>query len=127
MAEVKRQRLTDKRRSPCPVSCGLDLFGDRWTLLIVRDLFCGRSRFKELAGSPEHIPTNSLSERLSRLIRHGIIETTTSADGSKHLAYQLTSKGRALLPILKAMRDWGLKWQPGTLAHLSPAMSDESL
>ncbi|MEQ1842043.1 MAG: transcriptional regulator, partial [Verrucomicrobiales bacterium] len=46
------------RRSPCPVSCALDLFGDRWTLLIIRDLFLGRSRFKDFTASPEGIPTN---------------------------------------------------------------------
>ena len=55
------------RRSVCPLACGLDLFGDRWTLLIVRDLLAGDRRFKDFTGSPEGIPTNILSERLVRL------------------------------------------------------------
>lgn len=108
------------RRSPCPVACGLDIFGDRWTLLIIRDLFCGKSRFKELANSPERIATNLLSERLTRLLRAGIIEKVKSADGSKHRAYRLTPKGNALRPMVEAIRDWGLQWEPGTEARLSP-------
>jgi len=80
----------------------------------------GRSRFKELAASPEGIATNLLSERLARLQRHGIIETMTPTDGSKHLAYRLTKKGKALKPILDGIRDWGLKWEPGTEAKMLP-------
>jgi DNA-binding HxlR family transcriptional regulator len=110
------------RRSPCPVACALDIMGDRWTLLIVRDLFLGRSRFKDFSVSPEGIPTNILSERLERLRRHGIVGQVPAADGSKRLAYVLTEKGRALGTVLKAMRDWGLAWEPGTqaLANLKP-------
>jgi len=108
------------RRSPCPVSCALDLFGDRWTLLVIRDLMLGRSRFKEFAGSPERIPTNILSERLARLIEGGLIERVPADPGGKRLAYQLTEKGRSLRPIVEALRDWGLKWQPGTEVGLLP-------
>jgi DNA-binding HxlR family transcriptional regulator len=96
------------------VACSLDLFGDRWTLLVVRDLFLGRSRFKEFMASPEGIPTNILSDRLDRLLRRGIAEQIPAADGGKHLAYRLTPKGEALGSVLKAMRDWGLGWEPGT-------------
>ena len=104
----------DPRRSPCPVACALDLFGDRWTLLVIRDLLLGRSRFKEFAASPEGIPTNLLSERLARLLRHGVVVQVPPADGSKHLAYRLTDKGEALRPVLAAMRNWGLGWERGT-------------
>ena len=104
------------RRSVCPLACSLDLFGDRWTLLVVRDLLFGDRRFKDFSGSPENIPTNLLSERLSRLLNHGVIVRVTPPDGSKHLAYRLTPKGEALRPILAAMRDWGLQWEPGTQA-----------
>jgi DNA-binding HxlR family transcriptional regulator len=100
------------------VACSLDLFGDRWTLLIVRDLFLGSSRFKDFTASPEGIPTNILSDRLERLRRQGLIEHMPAADGTKRLAYRLTAKGRALGPILKAMRDWGLKWEKGTVAAI---------
>src|SRR5215471_13466695 len=92
-ASPRRSSQTDQRRSPCPVACLLDIVGDRWTLLVVRDLFLGRSRFKDFAASPEGIPTNILSERLERLLAHSIVEHVPAEDGTRRLAYQLTSKG----------------------------------
>lgn len=106
------------RRSPCPVACSLDIFGDRWTLLVVRDLMFGAERFKDLTAAPEGIPTNILTDRLGRLQQTGIVELTAAADGSKHPAYRLTDKGQALKPILGAMRDWGLAWEKGTKVRL---------
>lgn len=111
---VKKGAAAEPRRSPCPVACSLDLFGDRWTLLVVRDLFLGRARFKEFTAAPEGIPTNILAERLERLLAHGIIEQIPAEDGTKRLAYRLTEKGQALRPVLKAMRDWGLAWVEAT-------------
>ena len=108
------------RRSPCPIGCSLDIFGDRWTLLIVRDLFVGRTRFKDFAASPEGIPTNILAERLERLLEHGVVEQIPAEDGTKRLAYRLTEKGKALEPLLKAMCDWGLAWDKSTRAMLKP-------
>ncbi len=102
------------RRSRCPVACSLDIFGDRWTLLIVRDLFLGRARFKDFTASPEGIPTNILTDRLERLMAHGIIEQIPAEDGTKRLAYRLTEKGKDLGPVLKTMRDWGLAWDKST-------------
>ena len=106
------------RRSVCPVACALDLLGDRWTMLVVRDLMLGRSRFKDLAASPERIPTNLLTERLKRLADGGVVEKVPAADGSKRLAYRLTAKGEALRPALLALRDWGLAWEEGTRVAL---------
>ena len=103
-----------RRRSPCPVACSLDLFGDRWTLLIIRDLFFGRTRFKDFTASPEGIPTNILADRLERLLAHGVVEQIPAEDGTKRLAYRLTEKGKALGPVLKALRDWGLAWDKST-------------
>jgi DNA-binding HxlR family transcriptional regulator len=100
------------------VACSLDLFGDRWTLLVIRDAFLGRSRFKEFTASPEGIPTNILADRLARLVASGILEQEPSEPGSRHLAYRLTQKGRALAPVLRSLRDWGLAWVPGTKALL---------
>lgn len=105
-----------ERRSPCPVACGLDIFGDRWTLLVVRDLMLGRSRYKEFASSPEGIPTNLLADRLERLLRHGVVRRIPTAPGAKQFGYELTEKGHALRPLILAIRDWGLKWEPGTEA-----------
>ena len=107
-----------ERRSPCPVACALDLFGDRWTLLVIRDLMLGRSRFKDFAASPEGIPTNILSERLAPLVEGGGATRGPAADGSKRLAYRLTDKGESLRPVLAAIRDWGLAWEPGAEARL---------
>lgn len=106
------------RRSPCPVACSLDLLGDRWTLLVVRDLFLGRTRFKDFSASPEGIPTNILSDRLARLVESGIAEQIPASEGMKRRAYQLTEKGKTLRPILIALRDWGLRWEKGSRVSL---------
>ena len=118
MYAVRSESLPVHRRSPCPVACGLDLFGDKWTLLVVRDLMLGAERYKEFAGSPERIPTNILAERLKRLQSGGVIEQVPATDGSRHPGYRLTAKGKALRPVLRALRDWGLKWEEGTEARL---------
>lgn len=111
---VKKPAAAVPRRSCCPVACALDIFGDRWTLLIVRDLFLGRARFKDFTAAPENIPTNILADRLERLQAHGVIEQIPAADGTKRLAYRLTEKGRALGVVLKSLRDWGLTWEKST-------------
>jgi DNA-binding HxlR family transcriptional regulator len=115
-----REEVTD-RRSPCPVACSLDLLGDRWTLLIVRDLMLGYGRFKDFTTAPEGIPTNILSDRLERLTTNGIVEQIPAADGSKRMAYRLTEKGDALRPVLRTLRDWGLEWIGGTVAARAKA------
>lgn len=114
------RRATLPRRSPCPVACLLDIVGDRWTLLIIRDLMFGHTRFRDFSASPEGIPTNILSDRLGRLLRHGVVGQIPAHDGTKRFAYQLTEKGRSLRPLLEAMRDWGLKWEKGTRAMSGP-------
>jgi DNA-binding HxlR family transcriptional regulator len=99
------------------VASALDLFGDRWTLLVVRDLFLGRSRFKDFTASPEGIPTNILTDRLERLVSGGVIRKIP-LEGGKRFGYGLTEKGESLRPILLAMREWGLRWEEGTRALL---------
>jgi DNA-binding HxlR family transcriptional regulator len=96
--------------------------GDKWSLLVVRDLLLGKSRFKEFAAAPEGIPTNILSERLERLCQAEIIHQIPAEDGTKRLAYELTEKGRALRPVILAMRNWGLRWQEGARALLPPKL-----
>jgi DNA-binding HxlR family transcriptional regulator len=100
-----------KRRSPCPVACTLDLVGDKWTLLVVRDLFCGKAFFKDFAASPEGIATNILADRLAKLGAAGLAEAHAGG-------YRLTPRGRSLLPVLEAVKDWGLAHIPGTEARL---------
>ena len=109
------------RRSPCPVACALDLLGDRWTLLIIRDLFLGRTRFKDFTASPEGIPTNILSDRLERLLEQGVVSQIPVVEGGKRMAYALTEKGLALKPILFSLRDWGLQWEEGTRIGMTEA------
>jgi len=107
-----------KQRSRCPVAYSLDIVGDRWTLIVIRDLFLGRTRFRDFIASPEGIPTNILSERLERLLDHDIVEQVPTAEGARRLAYRLTKKGKALRPVLDTMRDWGLSWGRGTKVML---------
>lgn len=115
-----------ERRSPCPVACSLDIFGDRWTLLVVRDLMLGRSRFKDFIASPEGVPTNILSERLERLVRHEIVERVALGEGSKRFGYVLTKKGESLRPVLQAMVGWALQWEEGTRVGLQPLVGNSA-
>jgi DNA-binding HxlR family transcriptional regulator len=93
------------RRSPCPVSCTLDVLGDRWTLLVVRDLMRVKRRFGELLDSPEQIPTNILADRLKRLVSLGVIVSQRYSDHPPRFEYALTPKGEDLRPVLRAMSD----------------------
>ena len=102
-------------RSPCPVACSLDLLGDKWTLLVVRDLLLGKTTYTEFRQSPERIPTNILAERLKRLLAAGIIVKSRYQDRPARYAYRLTEKGRDLAPVLSAMIDWGNRHIPGTI------------
>ena len=102
-------------RSSCPVACSLDLFGDKWTLLVVRDLLLGKTTYTQFQKSPEGIPTNILAERLKRLQTSGIIEKSRYQERPVRYAYHLTEKGRDLRPVLSAMIDWGNKYIPGTV------------
>lgn len=107
------------KRSVCPVSCSLDILGDKWTLLIVRDLFLGKQHFKEFLQSPEKIATNILSNRLERLLTNELIRQVNSDLYPGRKSYVLTGKGKRLLPVVKAIRDWGLENIEGTEVKLT--------
>ncbi|MBB38463.1 MULTISPECIES: helix-turn-helix domain-containing protein [Hyphomonas] len=97
-------------RSHCPINFVLETFGDKWTLLIVRDLmFKGKSTFLEFAQSDEGISTNILSDRLKRLETHGIVSKETSPDNRSSLIYSLTDRGKDLLPIMVEITAWSAK------------------
>ncbi len=106
------------RRSPCPVACTLDILGDRWSLLVIRDLFAGKRRFRDLVASPEGIATNILASRIERLAEAGLIAADASPDRAGSSEYRLTGRGESLLPLLTALRDWGLEHIPGTAARV---------
>jgi DNA-binding HxlR family transcriptional regulator len=99
----------------------LDVIGDRWTLLIVRDLFAGKRRYGEFLGSPEGIPTNILAERLKRLEGAGLLESVAYSEHPPRYEYQLTQRGRDLAPVLDALADWGLEQFPGTRRQVTRA------
>jgi DNA-binding HxlR family transcriptional regulator len=103
------------RRSRCPVSCTLDVLGDRWSLLVVRDLVRGKTRYAEFLESKEHIPTNILAERLKRLVAAGIVKPRRYSSRPPRVEYLLTAKGEDLRPIVRAMADWGVKHAGGQL------------
>jgi DNA-binding HxlR family transcriptional regulator len=107
---------TDFKRSACAVANTLDLIGDKWSLLVVRDLLLGKRTYGELADSPEGIPTNILAERLKRLESAGIISSAAYQDRPVRYAYTLTKKGTALGDVLLALVRWGKEYIPGTRA-----------
>ncbi len=104
------------------MACSLDVLGDRWTLLVIRDLFAGKARFGEFMAAPEHIPTNILADRLKRLERAGLISSTPYSAHPRRVDYHLTDRGRALEPVVDAIAVWGLEQFPGTRRR-SPAAS----
>jgi DNA-binding HxlR family transcriptional regulator len=93
----------------CPVARTLDLIGDRWTLLIIRDLFLGKTRFSDFRKSMPAPPPKLLSERLERLETHGLVERVVYSKRPLRAEYRLTTKGRSLHPVLSTMVDWGLE------------------
>jgi DNA-binding HxlR family transcriptional regulator len=105
---------TLERRSACPVACSLDVVGDRWTLLVIRDLFAGKHRFGEFLASTEGIPTNILAERLKRLEAAGLVAALPYSERPLRHEYHLTDRGQALAPVLDAIAVWGLAQFPGT-------------
>jgi DNA-binding HxlR family transcriptional regulator len=115
--------LPEDRRSGCPIATTLDLLGDKWTLLVIRDLlFRRKRRFGELLESPEGIPTNILSDRLRRLEEHGIVEKSLYSTRPQRYEYRLTARGADLFPVLRAMAEWGLRHIPGTSAPPEEAL-----
>ena len=107
-------RIKNKFRSGCPIATSLDLVGDRWTLVIVRDLLTGKSRFGDFLKSPERIPTNILTDRLERLEAFGLIEKSSYQDNPVRFDYRLSEKGADLLPALQAVCVWANKHLPDT-------------
>jgi DNA-binding HxlR family transcriptional regulator len=101
------EKQLDPWRSQCPVARTLDLIGDRWSLLIVRDMLLGRSKFQQFLASPENIPTNVLSSRLKLLESSGLVKASLYQRHPPRFAYTLTDKGKKLAPVIRAIADWG--------------------
>ncbi|SNR41185.1 transcriptional regulator, HxlR family [Flavobacterium sp. ov086] len=102
---------TSKKRSECPLSCSLDVFGDKWSLLIIRDLiFNEKSTYNDFLKSEEGIATNILASRLKALEENGIIEKSAHPDSKAKNLYKLTTKGIDLLPIIVEVYIWSDKY-----------------
>ncbi len=93
-------------RSGCPIASTLDLVGDKWSLVIVRDMVTGKKRFGEFMASPEGIKTNILTNRLRRMEGAGLVERRAYQTKPPRFEYLLTERGNALLPVLQAMCRW---------------------
>jgi DNA-binding HxlR family transcriptional regulator len=103
-------KIEQRRRSGCPVSISLETLGDRWTLLVIRDLMVrGYSTFKQFKESDERIATNILSDRLRRLERNGLVNAEPHASDRRRASYRLTEKGMDLAPLLLELLIWGAK------------------
>jgi len=113
-AERERLRAMSFKRSDCPLACTLDVVGDKWTLLIVRDLLLGRSSYSEFLNAGEGIPTNILARRLRRLEDAGLVEKGPARGPRARFAYRLTETGRRLGPIVGALFEWGRTQIRGT-------------
>ena len=105
-------------RSVCSIASGLDVLGDRWSLLIVRDLIVhGTRTYSEFRESPEHVASNILAARLRLLTSLGIVERTNPGGAARNNAYRLTPSGAALRPVLEELGKW-------SQAHLKTYHSD---
>ena len=100
--------MTRRYDQICPIASTLDIIGDRWTMLILRDLFLGASRFNQFLQSSPGLPSKLLSDRLKKLEEHGLIERSVYSQHPLRAEYRLTAEGATLQPVLRAIAAWGL-------------------
>ena len=101
----------DKYRSDCPIACTLDVIGDKWSLLIIRDVMLrGKMSYSEFLNSEEGIATNILVARLAMLEKEGILVREVAPENKSKYIYRLTHKGADLMPIIIEVMDWGAKY-----------------
>jgi DNA-binding HxlR family transcriptional regulator len=107
---VPAKKPSPKRRSGCPLNASVEMVGDRWSLLILRDMMLrGFRTYKEFLQSYEGIATNILADRLKKLIAHGIVTTQEDSSDGRKLFYVLTPKGLDLAPVLSELVLWAAK------------------
>lgn len=111
---------TYQRRSDCPINFALELFGDPWSLLIIRDMvYFGKKTFGEFLASEEGMATNILAHRLAQLERHGIVRKQRNARDKRKDEYVLTKTGLDLIPILVDLANWSAEHDPKTAAPMA--------
>lgn len=106
--------MSTENRSGCPIAHTLDIVGDRWSLLILRDMFNGKKIFSEFMNSPEKITTSVLTTRLNQLEAGGLVSKELYQSNPKRYRYILTERGDGLLPVLQEICRWGNKFFPDT-------------
>ena len=107
--------MLDKTRSGCPINLSLEVFGDKWSLLILRDIiFGGKRHFRELLRSEEGIATNILSDRLKTLVGLGMLTKADDPSHKQKAIYSLTEPAIELVPIMAHLGAWGRRWLPVT-------------
>jgi len=100
-------------RSGCPINLSLELLGDRWTLLVLRDIiFVGARHFRELLAGPERISSNILADRLATLVEHGLLTRAGDPSHKQKVTYSLTEQAIELVPILVQLSAWGVRYLP---------------
>ena len=107
----------------CGISAALEVVGERWSFLILRGAFNGLRHFEEFQ-STLGIARNILSNRLARLVEHGILKRQADSADRRKIVYRLTDKGKALLPVLIALRQWGERWVSGVPSN--PVLVDRA-
>jgi DNA-binding HxlR family transcriptional regulator len=108
----------------CPIAKTLDVIGDRWTLLIIRDMLRGTTKYQDLLESLEGISTNLLAERLSKLVEENIASKTLYSDKPPRAEYHLTEQGKQLAAVIDSLFEWGVRWRSFDLAPEQLAMRD---
>jgi DNA-binding HxlR family transcriptional regulator len=119
--------MSTRERSGCPISLSLELIGDRWTLLIIRDLvFAGKRHFREFLQSDEGISSRTLAERLQTLVDEGILTRSDDPTHGLKAIYRLTEVGIDLLPVLATLGAWGAKYRKADqdLARIAEELAD---
>ena len=110
---MNNRKHTKKGSGKCPIAFALDIFGDKWSLIILRDmLFKGKRHYGEFLTSTEKISTNILANRLEKLESEGLIDKTQDSENLSRFVYSLTDKGKDLLPLLLEMVKWSVKYDP---------------
>jgi DNA-binding HxlR family transcriptional regulator len=98
-------------RSGCPVNLSLEIFGDRWTLLVLRDIiFAGARHYRELLNGPERISSNLLADRLATLVGHGLLTKSDDPSHKQKITYSLTEQAIELVPVLAQLIAWGMRY-----------------
>ncbi|MEX1193725.1 MAG: helix-turn-helix domain-containing protein [Dehalococcoidia bacterium] len=101
--------MQKRYEQPCPIARTLDFIGDRWTLLVLRDMFMGLSRFNEILANSPGMSPRLLSQRLKFLLDKGLIEREVYSEYPPRSQYVLTERGRSLFPVLRAIGEWGVE------------------